>query len=114
MKIDYEYLKDLAKEEGRPLGSVHVLSSSHDPFMAGMPGRQAHAEWFASTIWHGLGIQPGAHLRRIFYRVVSQDPPLVMLDGEPFVNTNECWYELGYSARDARYLGLIPPRSFVD
>jgi hypothetical protein len=112
-KIDYEYLKQKAKELDRPLGSLYALSGANDPFMAGM-SRQARAEWFAATIWHALGIQTGGHLRRIFYRAISQSTALTMLDNAPFVNTEECWSELLSGSKDARYLGLIPPRSLVD
>jgi hypothetical protein len=112
--IDHARLKQLAKELDRPLETLYALSGSNDPFLADMPARRARAEWFADTIWTGLDIASGAHLRRIFYQAISQDPPLTTLSGEPFINTEECWTELLNGSKDARYLGLIPARSLVD
>ena len=82
-----------------------------DPFMA--PDRRAGAEWFAA-IWDKFDIQPGAHLRRIHYLLVSQDPSVLMVSGKPYLNDEQCWKYLGRTSLDARYLGLVDPRNLVD
>jgi hypothetical protein len=51
-------------------------------------------------------------MRRIHYKLVSQDPPVLMLDGEPYINTEKCEEVLERTSLDARYLKLVP--SFVD
>ena len=104
--IDHEYLKQLAKRLGRPFSTLYVLSSSNDPFIADTPNRQAVAEWLAD-IWDRLAVASGAHVRRVFYRMVSQKPLFQMPNGKPFLNTDDCWNYLCNAARDARYLDLI-------
>jgi hypothetical protein len=89
------------------------MSYGNDPFYAGMPGRRAEAEWFA-RIWRELGVGHGVHLRRIHYRLVSQREPVLMVNGKPYVNTNECWQALGEASKGARYLDLVPIAAFVD
>ena len=111
--IDHEYLKQLAKQLGRPLETLYVLAGANDPFIADVPSRRAAAEWLAE-IWNDLDVQPGAHLRRLFYLMVSQETPLTMLTGEPFINTEECWNVLCLASRDARYLDLIPAADLID
>jgi hypothetical protein len=44
--------------------------------------------------------------------IVSQNPPIQMLNGEPYINTEQCEGVLERTSLDARYLGLVPP--FVD
>jgi hypothetical protein len=108
---DYEGLTNLAKELGRPLYTLEVLQN--DPFTAGKEGRKAKAEWFAE-IWRELNIQPGAHLRRIHYKLVSQTTPVLMHDGRPYINSINCFQHLVNSALDARHLGLIDSNRIVD
>ena len=83
-------LRSLAKAHGRPLSTMTVLAN--DPFSAS--DRRAGAEWFADA-WREFDIQPGAHLRQIHYVLVSQDQPLPMVNGEPYLNTEQCWKSLG-------------------
>ena len=104
--IDHEYLKQLARQLGRPFSTLYVLSSSNDPFIADAPNRQAVAEWLAD-IWDRLAVASGAHVRRVFYRMVSQKPLFQMPNGKPFLNTDQCWNYLCNATRDARYLDLI-------
>jgi len=80
----------LVKELGRPLASLCGQSASTDPFIADKPIRREKGEWLAQ-IWRALGIRPGAHLRRIHYRVVSQALPILMPDGQPYMNTIDCF-----------------------
>jgi hypothetical protein len=109
--LNHERLLALSKELRRPLYTLEVLRN--DPFTAGVPARKAGAQWFAK-LWRRLGIEPGTHLRRIHYVLVSQDPPVRMLDGGAYINTRNCAAVLERTSLDARYLGLVPSSSLVD
>jgi hypothetical protein len=112
--VDYDHagLKELAKELDRPLSTLAVLA--RDPFTAGAPARKRDAEWFAE-LWRRFDIQPGAHLRRIHYVLVSQEPGTVLMpDGSPYLNTDSCYNTLNTASLDARYLGLVPANDLVD
>jgi hypothetical protein len=74
-------------------------------------GRLAGAQWFAE-VYERLGITREAHQRRIHYRIVSWDPLILMLNGQPYINTEQCESVLERTSLDARFLGLVPP--FVD
>jgi hypothetical protein len=111
--VDHESLKALAKKLGRPLYTLHVLDGHTDPFLAGQPARRRDAEWFAD-VWNRVGGQRGFHLRRLHYRVISQDPPLLMPDGSPYTNTIRCVATLYNGGRDARHLGLIDIGDVID
>jgi hypothetical protein len=86
--LDHEGLKALAKKLRRPLYTLHVLDAHTDPFLAGQPARLRDAEWFAQ-VWNRVGGARGFHLRRLHYRVMSQDPPILMPDGGPYINTTD-------------------------
>jgi hypothetical protein len=111
--FDHAALKALSKELGRPPFTLEV--TLRDPFTAGVPARRAAAEWFAE-LWQRFDIQPGAHLRRIHYRLVSEEPGIVLMpDGSPFLNLDRPCFELVCTASlDARYLGLVPAGDLVD
>jgi hypothetical protein len=111
---DYAGIKAFAKAHDLTMLSVKVLHC--DPFTAGADGkaensRLSGAEWYAE-IHERLGITPDAHMRRIHYKLVSQNPPVLMLDGNPYINTNKCEEVLERTSLDARYLNLVP--SFSD
>jgi hypothetical protein len=112
ISLDYDGIKALAIELGRPATTLHVLSHQNDPFYI-TPGRRADAEWFAD-LWQQFGFGDGTHLRRIHYRIISQKTPVLMPDGSAYENTRGCSSALGEAARDARYLGLVPIEEFVD
>jgi hypothetical protein len=44
---DYDALKALSEELGRPVKTLIALSPQNDPFFAGLPASRAAAEWFA-------------------------------------------------------------------
>jgi hypothetical protein len=106
-------LRALAKELGRPLGTLRVLGS--DPFTAGdEEHRLRNAEWFAE-LWERFDVQPGAHLRRIHYVLVSQLLGSVKLpDGSDYVNIERCYHLLNRASLDAPYLQLISASDLVD
>jgi hypothetical protein len=107
-----EILHDFSRRLRRPVSTLYVLDGYADPFYIG-DERRTGAEWFA-RIWHDLGIPPGYHLRRIHYRLISQDPPLAFWKGGLYLNTAYHWDGLGNASRDAVALGLIPLDAFVD
>jgi hypothetical protein len=111
MSLDYETLKRLAAELDRPVTTLLAQDAGSDPFYADLPMRRLRADWFAD-IWDRLDIKPGAHLRRIHYRLVSTTSPVRLpreVNGTwTYVNTYNCWQFLGDACSDARYLGLIP------
>jgi hypothetical protein len=110
--VNYEEIKELGEELGRPIETLIVLAPINDPFYIG-PARTARAEWFAD-ICHRLEIPLECHYRRIHYRFVSQAEPIAMLDGLPYTNIFRCWHELCIAARDAIALELVPDNAFVD
>ena len=123
--FNYDSLRSLSAELGRPVATLLVQDASADPFYAELPMRLTRAQWF-KQIWDRLNIQPGAHLRRIHYRLVSEPIPLPrvirwkdaetgeQLETSTYVNNKNCWIFLGDAASDARYLGLIPVEHIAD
>jgi hypothetical protein len=75
----YEDIKRLAKHLKRPVTELMVLAPKNDPFYAGQPARRTKAVWFAH-LWQEIALAT-AHLRRIHYRLVSLDPPMLKPDG---------------------------------
>jgi hypothetical protein len=111
--FDYQGLKDLGKQIGRPVGTLIAQSPQNDPFYAGAPARLNAAEWFAN-LWDQIGFGRGIHLRGVHYKIVSQNPPVLMPNGKAYENTNECWHYLGAASKDARHLDLVPANYWVD
>jgi hypothetical protein len=111
--IDYDYLKQEAKERGVPVGDLMALSPSNDPFYAGTPGDVKLARWFRN-LWQRFGYISGVHIRRMHYQIISQDPPVALPDGTPYENTERCWDKLNQAAKQARYLGMVKATAFVD
>jgi len=101
---DYEGLKALAKELGRPVSTLIAQAPASDPFYAGAPARRAAAEWFAA-LWQQFDFPRGIHIRGVHYALVSHR--VQFLEDKPYENTEECWQKLCYAARDARHLGLV-------
>lgn len=110
--LDYDGLKRLAHELGRPASTLIVLSSGNDPFYI-TPARKRDADWFAN-LWHTFGFARGVHLRRVHYIIVSQPARIITGTGKPYLNTERCWAYLGKASAAARYLGLVPAEAFVD
>jgi predicted nucleic acid-binding Zn ribbon protein len=112
--LNHAALLKLSKELRRPLYTLEVLGKN-DPFTAGVPARAAAAKWFAK-LWRRFNIQPGAHLRRIHYVLISQKPGSVLMpDGTPYLNLDRpCFDTLNKASLDARYLGLIQADWLVD
>jgi len=104
---NYEAIKALAKATpGATVPDLLALARQNDPFYAGTPADCEQAAWFAD-VWQRGGFL-SAHLRRVHYWAVSQDPPLTMPNGKPYINTEACWSFLGQASKMARYLDLVP------
>jgi len=109
----YDRIKALAKVQGVAIPDLLALSRSNDPFFAGSPASQRDAEWFAG-VWDNFGFTAGAHLRRIHYRLVSNDEPVLLPGGDAYQNTIRHWQYLTQAAKQARYLGLVDATAFED
>jgi hypothetical protein len=110
--MNYDGIKKLAANLGRPAHTLIALAPDNDPFYI-TPARQAAAKWFAE-LWERLGVGAGMHIRRFHYLIVSQQRPVIKVDGAPYENTANCWQGLAQASRDARFLKLVPAKHFVD
>jgi hypothetical protein len=111
-QMDYGRIKQLAKAQGVSINDLIVLAPQNDPFYTGTPNDWALGEWFAS-MWQRFGLER-AHLRRVHYQLVSQDPPVQLPNGKLYENTLECWDILNLASKAARYLRLVDPEAFND
>ena len=108
----YAELKELAKELRRNTTTLIALDAQNDPFYIN-PRREAEAKWFAK-LWRRFNCRPGTHTRRVHYVLISQEQPVLILNGKPYENTINCMMFLNRASRDARYLGLVSMRDVVD
>jgi hypothetical protein len=106
-------IKRIAKQSGCRISDLITLSVQHDPFNCGSKGDIALAEWFAN-LWNRFGMQPNSHIRKLHYKIVSQEEDVPKLDGSPYRNTEDDSDELEKASKKARYLGLIDPRHLKD
>jgi len=111
--MDYQTIKQLAKELNVSIQDLIVLAPQNDPFYVGSKSDIQKAYWFAS-LWERFGYTSGVHLRRVHYQLVSQDPPILKCNGKPYENTVNDWHCLNVSSKYARYLWLVNPDAFVD
>ena len=111
-QMNYEQIKQLARDEGRKVTDLIVLAPQNDPFYTGTPGDWSLGEWFAA-LWHSFGYEK-AHVRRVHYQIISQKPPVMLPNGKPYENTEECWGLLNQASKAARYLQLVDPAAFND
>ena len=125
-----------------------ILNPDTDPFnIASAPERyRAWGRWFCELFheFYGLDLRNPAHLRRIHYRLVSNEKPIPMVGsvdqnfqvspvwlvpkqskkkpGEQagdqrenfYLNTNDCWQRLCRAAKWARQLDMIDSDRIVD
>ena len=111
--MDYSSLKELAKASKVKVTDLLALAPQNDPFYVGTPASMEQGQWFAN-LWRQFNYAAGVHVRRVHYQIISQDPPVLMPDGQPYQNTLECWQYLVSASKQARYLGLVDAYSFVD
>ncbi len=111
--ISYEYIKQLARETGQKVTDLIPLAPQNDPFYTGTPGDWALAEWFAG-LWRAFRYVTRVHIRRVHYQIISQKPQVLLPNGKPYENTEECWNILNLASKAARYLHLVDPAAFND
>ncbi len=114
--LDYDSIKQIARQIGRPIKDLVALAVANDPFYAAVPHRHREGEWFAE-MWRKFGFSEGVHLRRIHYVLVSQseEGDTILKPGdEPYENTSNDWALLNRASLSARYLDLIPLDALVD
>ncbi len=111
--MNYEMIKQLAKEMGCKVTDLIPLAPQNDPFYTGTPTDWAVAEWFAQ-LWQQFGYRDKVHIRRVHYQIVSQRTPVLMPNGKPYENTAECWDMLNMASKAAHYLQLVDAAAFSD
>lgn len=108
-----DYLEEIKSDHGTTLGELLVLAPQNDPFNTGSDTQVKQAEWFAD-LWRRFGFGSGVHLRRVHYRLISQEMPPKMHNGKPYENTEQCWGYLNQAGKYARYLNLVSAGAFDD
>src|SRR5438552_437894 len=106
--MNYEEIKQLAKQTGQKVTDLIPLAPQNDPFYTGTPGDWALAQWFAD-LWHAFNYTTKVHIRRVHYQIISQDPPIALPNGKLYENTEECLGMLNLASKAARYLQLVDP-----
>ena len=118
MNWSYEAIKQMAREQrkagiGCTIKDLLALAPMNDPFYSGSPSTVEKAEWFA-RLWDTLRCVDGSHLRRVHYRLITQEEPYLLPNGLPYENTDEAWFYLGEASKHTRYLNLVPASAFID
>ena len=109
--MDYESIKELAKEDGKSVRDLLALSPNNDPFYVGSKGQMEKAKWFAN-VYKQMGSPEECHIRRVHYWLVSK--ALKKPDGSVYENTEEDWGFLTMCAKYARYAGFVPIENMID
>jgi hypothetical protein len=112
VKVDRQAIQDYATKLKRPIETLIVLSRLNDPFYLG-DARMRDAEWF-DALYREHGFSRGVHIRRIHYRLISQEEQVRLPDGSDYENTDRCYDWLGRAALSARYAGLVDAGDIID
>jgi hypothetical protein len=107
-----EAVKSWAKQLGVSARDLIALGYDHDPFYVGGEADDRKAKWFKRA-WDRLAYPGVVHLRRMFYRLLSEDG-LKDHNGEDFANTKKCWADFLITSTKAREMDLVNPANFVD
>ena len=115
----YEFIKQLKRDlrkQGikRNLPDLLAMSPQNDPFNAGSEGNWLSARWFAEQLTRLNLLVQDVHLRRVHYKLVSQDPPPPLWNGKAYENNLGCWGALSIASKQARYLKLVNVEIFDD
>src|SRR5262249_8972220 len=110
--MNYETIKQMAKEERRRITDYLALSRANDPFYV-TPSRAELGAWFAGRL-EEFGVDGEFHLRRIHYLLVTREAPIKWPDGSDYENTEKNWEGLNSASLAARYTQAISSASFVD
>jgi len=111
--MDYEEIKQLARDSKLRVTDLIALAPANDPFYVGAPASVQWGEWFAD-VYKRFGFGHGIHLRRVHYAIISQETPIQTPDGKPYENTDHCWGQLLNASKQARYLSLVDAEDFDD
>lgn len=113
--MTFEGLRALKQQTGIPIKNMLALAPQNDPYNIGTPADVRDAEWFME-LYNRLGFSNhrDVHIRRVHYRAISQEEPLIMPDGQPYENTKNCWAYITRASKYARYLKLIDITAFDD
>src|SRR5438876_5742461 len=101
--MNYDEIKHLARETEQRVTDLIPLAPQNDPFYTGTPGDWALADWFA-VLWQLFNYRTKVHIRRVHYQIISQAPPILLPNGKPYDNTEECSGLLNLASKAARYL----------
>lgn len=112
-EINYETIKEMAKNDKAKVTDYLVLSPTNDPFYVGSAGQLEKAKWFAK-IYEKMGSPIECHIRRVHYWLVSQKPKYKKPDGIEYFNTENDWSFIIMAAKYARYANLIPIDNIID
>lgn len=106
-------LEHCAKDAGRTKGDLTVLSAQRDPYRWDRQNARKAGTWFQKQIERFVP-EGEIHLRGLHYRItVAAD--VLMPDGEPYINSDDCWEWLQEPAsKAARWLGFVPFERIVD
>lgn len=110
--FNYEVIKRLAKDHKMKVNDLLALAPQNDPFYTGSKAQIRDAEWVADLYSNVLDSPRDVHIRRIHYRLISDDTPKP--DGTLYQNTQNDWQYLVNACKYARYLDLIPADNFID
>ena len=110
--MNYDEIKEIAKEHGMRVSDLIALAPANDPFYVGTPKDMAQARWFDS-LWRMAGFTSAIHMRRLHYWADAQ-VGLKMHDGKIYENDEKCWRYLLQASKVARYLGLVRFDQIVD
>src|SRR2546430_15733271 len=111
--MNYEMIKQLAKEMGCKVTDLIPLAPQNDPFYTGTPTDWAVAEWFAQ-LWQQFGYRVRVHIRRVHYPIDRQGTPEMRPNSKTYEKKSECWDMLNKAYKAARYLQLVNPAAFSD
>jgi hypothetical protein len=99
-------------ETGLGLGQLTALSPQNDPYRLDTPASHAVGKWLAEQMERLGLLHRRLHLRGIHYALLGST---AMPNGEPYLNTGECWDWLQEeAAKAARWLGYVPFDAIAD
>ena len=115
----YDRIKQLKRDLRQQGVKVNIpdllaLARNNDPFYAGAPACRVMAEWCTDQLDAVGLLVPGVHLRRVHYRLVSQNPPPLLWTGVTYQNDSRSWQCLNIASKAARYLKLVDVEMFDD
>jgi hypothetical protein len=120
MNIDFDYIKEYARQTGQKITDLLAMSPANDPFYAGTNRDVEMGQWFFG-VWKKAGYTNSiVHLRRVHYWCVSREiklPRPIKQNGEMsdiYQNSDNAWKYLTQASKMARYLGLVPIEQIAD